>query len=232
MTELRSINDKQVFICEKHNEVLRFWETFKNDRPNILSFDHHNDTHRAFQSKLTYNKYHLIGELIKRLKNGEMDLINELKNDEHVDAAIRCDFIDKALLFTCTSSQSNIEYLLKVSECEEFNEEKRILINTNLLFTGISIETDVLRPEIERFGLCLPAKDWNNNYILDIDLDFFHYKKSIVVNNSDFFKGLIKGAAISIARESVFIEDWKKQFDPDLSVEFLESELLNLIRKA
>ena len=74
---------------------------------------------------------------------------------------------------------------------------------------------------------------WKNNYILDIDLDFFHYKSSIEVNDYSFFNKLIKNSkAITIARESVWIEQWRIKHDKNLSVEFLEKKLLEIITEA
>ena len=97
--EFKTVNSKEIFICENHNQVLRLWEKYKSVKPYILSFDHHTDTHRAFQHKVYHKKLDSNKPLIERLKNGELSLINDLINDEHIDAALKCDFINKALLF-------------------------------------------------------------------------------------------------------------------------------------
>lgn len=68
-------------------------------------------------------------------------------------------------------------------------------------------------------------------YILDIDLDFFHTRKSIHPLDISVFKNLIDNAiAISIAKESNFIESWKTKYDDSLSVDYLLENLLELIR--
>ena len=83
-----TIGSKEVFICEHHNEVIEFWAKFKESKPNIISFDHHTDTKRAFQNiwrteNLTTNE-----DLLEKLKNGDFELIKLLKNDEHIDASV------------------------------------------------------------------------------------------------------------------------------------------------
>ncbi len=70
------------------------------------------------------------------------------------------------------------------------------------------------------------------NFILDIDLDYFHTKKSIFPNNIDTFYGLIHDAeSITIAKESEFIEQWSNEYeyDKELTVDFLLESILKHI---
>ena len=51
-----NINGKEIFICEKHNEALFLWEKYRTVKPYLISFDHHTDTHLAFQHKSNHDK--------------------------------------------------------------------------------------------------------------------------------------------------------------------------------
>ena len=63
--------------------------------------------------------------LIERLKNGENQLIHDLKNDEHIDTAIKCGFIDRALLFTVDSTDSKRDNIINISDYEKYNDSKK-----------------------------------------------------------------------------------------------------------
>lgn len=228
------INKKEIFICDNHNEVLFLWEKYRLIKPYIVSFDHHTDTHTAFQYKVYHDRLSSNDKLIYDLKNGDTSLIHELKNDEHIDAAVKSGFITKALLFTVDSTNAKRDDIINISDYKDYDETKKIIVNHNLCcHTEVSIDSEVLREEFKRFELCVNKKVWKENYILDIDLDFFHYKKSIEVENYDFFNDLIREAkAITIAREPIWIEQWKRQYDNELSVDFLEKKLIEIISKA
>ncbi|MGY5353500.1 peptide arginase family protein [Wenyingzhuangia sp. IMCC45467] len=229
-----NINGKEIFICEKHNEVLFLWEKYRSVKPYLISFDHHTDTHPAFQHKSYHEKLNSNQQLIERLKNGENELIHDLINDEHIDAAIKCEFINKALLFTVDSTNPKRDDIINISDYENYSDTSKIIINHNLCcHTEISIESKILEDEFKRFEFCIMPEVWKKNYILDIDLDFFHYKSSIEVNDYSFFNELIKNAkAITIARETIWIEQWKRDYDKNLTVEFLEKKILEIIQEA
>ncbi|MCR6639531.1 MAG: UPF0489 family protein [Sporocytophaga sp.] len=230
---IQKINEKEIFICESHNEVIQFWARYKSSKPNILSFDHHTDTRRAFQSEWISKKLDSNQDLINKLKDGDFELVKNLKHDEHIDAAIRCEFVDKVLILSYDSSKSRIEDLINVDDRENYKDNTRIIVNCHSSQPEMSIESDILSEKIKRFELCLKPIEWNTNYILDIDLDFFYQKKSIEVSDKSFFSNLIKNAkAISIARERGWINQWKKEFDSELTVDFLEEKLIKLIEQS
>ncbi len=230
---IQKINEKEVFICESHNEVIQFWAKYKSSKPNILSFDDHTDTRRAFQSECISKKLDSNQDLLNKLKYGDFELVKKLKHDEHIDAAIRCEFVKKVLILSYNSSKSPIEDLINVDNFEKYNDNIRIIVNPHYSKPEMSIESDILSEKIKRFELCLKPIEWNTNYILDIDLDFFYQKKSIEVSDKSFFsKLIINSKAISIARERIWIDQWKREFDSELTVEFLEEELIKLIEQS
>jgi len=73
--------------------------------------------------------------------------------------------------------------------------------------------------------------DFLNNFILDIDLDYFNTLNSINPEEKNIFYSLIyKAKAITIAKESYFVNNLK--LDETLSVDFLLKRLLNHIKQA
>ncbi len=68
-----------------------------------------------------------------------------------------------------------------------------------------------------------------SKFILDIDLDYFLTKKAISPDNAKTFFSIVKAAeAITIAKESTFVENLKYQGE-DISSDFLLHGLLRLI---
>lgn len=238
------LNGKQVFICEEHHHVLKFWQQFKDRQPYLLTFDHHTDLHRAFQGYLntisfTGRKWASQTEwdaaqlaLLSPMIEGQWENLDDLKHDEHIDAAILAGFIKKALVYSHDSYHGKPNRVYAISGDEEYAGQP--VINNSQPYHEPS--TEINSPELQQrfrlFDFCIDRKEWASNYILDIDLDFFQSKKSITPYDISFFKELIdKAQGISIAKESMWINVWQREHDPDLSVEFLLETLLDLIKE-
>lgn len=72
----------------------------------------------------------------------------------------------------------------------------------------------------------------NQEYILDIDLDYFHTCESIQPRDTEVFHNMIRSAGIiTIATEEFYVNEWRR-FDPQISVEFLKEKLFNHIQCA
>lgn len=237
--ELITINNKKIFICEHHHHVLKFWYEFKELNPYLLTFDHHTDLHRAFQKYLGVSKYATQeewdiaqNELVKGIASNDSGTLQKLTHAEHIDAAIKAGFIKKALIYSYDSYMSKPHRVYHINGNSSYNNQ---LIINNASYEGevLSIDTCELEQNFKRFDLCLPREEWLDNFILDIDLDFFMTTKSITPADTSFFKMLItKSIAISIAKESVFVQDWQREKDNSLTVEYLMQELLLLVSGA
>lgn len=237
------INGKRVFICEHHHHVLKFWSEFKERKPYLLTFDHHTDLHRAFQGEL--NKISLQtkfmsqdawdeaqNKLLTKLIENNFHSINELKHDEHIDAALKLGFINKALVYSYDSYRNRPDRVYCINGNENYLNQLVINNPRNYDNNNEVISSKELTANFKLFNLCIPQENWINNFILDIDLDFFKTCKSIKPNDISFFKMLIeKSIAISIAKESVFVNSWRREFDDKLSVEYLLKELIALIQE-
>jgi len=72
-----------------------------------------------------------------------------------------------------------------------------------------------------------------SDYILDIDLDYFHTLRSIQLADTSTFYNLINNAGlITIAKESLWVDRWREQYDNNLDIKTLLNKLLEHIDKA
>lgn len=229
------INGKEVFICEHHHHVLYHWNKYKNQKPFLLTFDHHTDTRPAFQNYLYYTRNHENFEneqnfLLEKIKLNDINTILKLKNDEHIDASIRSDFFKKALILSEESNSCKPNRIYTINGNEDYKHEPIIVNSRSFDDFNLVIETNNLKEHLKKFELCIPQSDWIDNFILDIDLDFVKTVKSVKPKDASFFQYLAKKAiTITIAKEETWIDQWKRQYDENISVEFLLQALLNII---
>lgn len=237
MCELITIKEKPVYICEKHHHVLKFWYSQRRENLYLLTFDHHTDLHRAYQGELDKLKYKIKTQddwdfeqkkLLEILVKGDFNDINLLHHDEHIDAAVLLEIFKKILVYSYDSYCKKPNRVYCISDKEY--ENQKVINNYNYPDSNAVIESEILINNFKKFELCNLAVDvWIDNFILDIDLDYFKTKKSINPENVDFFKYLIsKCKGITIATEPTFVNSLKE--DEDLDSEYLLENLLNLIK--
>lgn len=103
-----------------------------------------------------------------------------------------------------------------------------------------SIESDFLKHKLSimnemKPGLIINNSEITEDYILDIDLDYFHTMTSICPTDTTTFYELIKNAKIiTIATEPDFVDMWREDYEYDLNInsEILLKKLLNHIENA
>lgn len=280
------INNKQIFITEKHHHCLIPWAEYRQihqSAPFLFSLDHHTDINEPFRrfafdhSKIKYDEVKAKNELNKMDFNN-IDSINSaikiLRNDEHIQTAIEKDIISKASII----SYSNVSDSPTSFEEEKYTKEKfssfenintdivkpsrpftypksNIYIPENVCAIGCKRNTHNDDCLIPHFNQCIESifiddklnimeqmdsrlianGNMKDKYILDIDLDYFHTTQSINPQNPETFYKLIREAElITIARETEFINEWSEiyEYDPDLTVEYLEKQLIKHIELA
>lgn len=279
---LREINGKSIYIVENHHEVLEVWAEYRNNvekAPILFSLDHHTDTHSAF---LHYCYDHdkdicrdeIANELIESInyRNQEsiINVIKKLRNDEHIDTAIKADIINKAFLVTYMESRdiplsfeeqgylSNfLERLIKQIKLDEPTRpftypDSQLFVIGNLCAVGCNrgphnddckiphynqaIETVFLDDKLNIMNEMVPGvinqSQIVTDYILDIDLDYFHTIKSVSPEDPLTFYSLIRNASIiTIATEPFYVNQWK-EFDSNINSETLLEQVIRHITKA
>lgn len=274
------INNKEIFIFEHHHHAIVHWYKISNSlnkKPALLTFDYHTDTKLAF---LQHNYKKLNGAEHSRLINEAnlmtssidtmsdvVNVVDKLKNDEHIDFAIRAGIISHAYVISNNTSNPVKSEELKKWEIENKNIIKiytgqqatkpikhtySMPINSILEFDNEHFSEWNIYDERERANLAIDDKNldyrlkkikevnnsifWNeydflDNFILDIDLDYFNTIESVKPKKLNLFYELIRKAkVITIAKESYFVN--KCKLDDKLTVAYLREELLKHISLA
>ncbi|MGN4421090.1 UPF0489 family protein [Bacillus cereus group sp. MYBK249-1] len=294
MFEQQTINSKDIYIVEHHHHVLEPWAIYRerNAAPILVTLDHHTDCHSAF---INYSSLQIKGDdyqtnekriafrkcCIEQVNYNDLDTvrtaIGNLIHDEHIDAAIKSNIIEKA-------------FIINYNACRDtplsFKEEKRIEANTYKM-AGIpigenfevqasegypestnsmyildkkcwigdhaehphpcndsctkphydqAIESIYLEDKLNTISEMVPdliqENHFTQEYILDIDLDYFHTLKSIHPEDYEIFHNLIRNAKIiTIALESRCVEEGKYR-NENIDSDSLLTALLSHIEAA
>lgn len=222
---------KQLFIVKDHHHVLIPWAKVRqtNGKLNLITFDHHTDVHEAFLHHLYYHKHEDLDSLIVRIdfrnERTIIDAIKNLRNDEHIDTAIRCGIINKAFSIAYDGSFDKPESNERTAAFK--NEETKLLImlgqipvpeaktypDSKIYVVGTSeylddencISDEFLLPILSKMKIMNKADVMEDEYILDIDLDYFHSYKALERSDIDLFRSFLRRAtAITIATEPDF----------------------------
>jgi len=148
-------------------------------------------------AKLAFNNY-FTNELFS-------SAVNNLKNDEHIDYAIKLGMLLKAFVMSFQSSgltdrnNENIHYIRRPcyegcpngthdDQCQEIYRKRAIN----------APEIEAMLNNIENIDKTICANGTINvPYILDIDLDYFHYEESLNPQDTSSFYKLIQNASIN-----------------------------------
>ena len=208
---------KRVYVAWKHHHVLREWFKYKNTGMQLLSLDYHTDFHKAFlrafgsrsDSSESYESY-----LDGHICGGVEVAIKDLKNDEHIDFAIRSGMIENAFVFSCKSCTHDGVMVVPSRKKQivpprrgivSYSEVGHPMINSPYddsqmaKMAKLVTHDEVLKDVLKTFCECGFNQD---DYILDFDCDFIRDKDAMSHGHFQILKTLIKGArAITIARE-------------------------------
>lgn len=232
---------KQLFICKSHNYVLLPWATIrkKKDKLLLLTFDHHTDIHEAFLHYLYYHNKEKLDDLIAKINYKDskslISAIEILKNDEHIDTALKCKIISKAFVISFNGSfdkpesnefvcmHNDLEMKCKVimgeiplPKSETYPESDLYVVGTSEYIEDDNCVSDIFLSEmLKKIKVMSHIDIANTDFILDIDLDYFHVYDALNRNDLNEFRNLLTRAyAITIATE------------PDFMKEGIDSELL------
>ncbi len=238
---------KRVYITMSHHHVIKEWFRYQQTGVHLLSFDYHTDFHEAFirqnWNPLTHScENNRTQYLTKHIPCQDVNAaIKDLKNDEHIDFAIRSGMIEKAFVFSHDSnpgarvlSVPNREKLdvqaQIVSYCEVWHPLATPLPYDDSTEANMSkiVTTDAVLNEVVK-TFCQYGFN-QANYILDFDCDFIRDKDAMTHGNLQTLKNLIDGAkAITIAREPSCVDECSKH---TLSYGEVEDWLVALIKES
>lgn len=227
--ETKIMNGKRVYIFEDHAIALLCWaEERKNAirSLNLISLDHHTDTHPAFtqdfyKKNVEHNEEALENHSanLKKLidfNNQEslFNALNRLKHDEHIDAAIGANIIHSAFVISTDNNELSPQesmrrkiYVIGYRGCTEDCDKEIHDDDCYRKCVDQVIESEHLSNRINHLNFMTGRTNiLSEGYILDIDLDYFNTIKSINPKNKVFFYDLIREShAITIAKESQWV---------------------------
>lgn len=241
------INNKRIFIEEEHHHVLQHWIRYHietSTSPILITLDHHTDTITAFHGYACKEMRNCESRIIEfrecafvNANIHNIDFINNLRNDEHIDFATRKDIISKVYISSFQGGydgerDSHNEKVYHInsfchSQCEKKTHDDDCM---NTCYDRC-IESDELANQLSHILEMNMDNCTIDNYILDIDLDFFHTVRAITPDDASIFHRLIRGATIiTIATEPNYVNQLKR--DEQISTEYLLRSLLRHIEQA
>ena len=246
---IEQINNKKIGIEEEHHHVLKYWIDYtleSSSVPYLITIDHHVDTLSAFNKYGWFNirkendmsvkelqrVKQVVQKLIEDINLKDLSFLQNLKHDEHIDFALKKNIVSKSFVISHS----------RESELRDMNNEDIYYIIRSSCYIGCNktIHDDECNRKI--YDTCIESEflqdalnnipvEYKENYILDIDLDYFHTIKSLDPSSKDVFYDLIKNAKIiTIAKESKWVNDTK--LDDEIDSEYILDKLLEHIKIA
>ena len=191
---------KKIHIVSSHNEVLLPWakhllrkENFLP--PGVLVLDHHTDVMPSFRDadavieKDCWKNLSFLEETVKKLKH-----------DEHFHFAVASGLVKECVISSCVNGTTPAHKDLRIVWDERWEDENRVFANPEKYrFLADSVlETSYLEA---RFGKKLPE-----DFILDIDCDYFATVKSLSPEDRSYFDQMVSSASlITISKEKEWV---------------------------
>jgi hypothetical protein len=218
------IKDKTIYIVDKHQYMLPLWGSLsiENDKSYVLvSIDYHPDTNPPFYQESLYDaikKDDINAEslakkiIIRKIEKIDRDNIenlvkisDRLSNDEHINTALSLNYLSDYHMINCMDKH-------KYEKGTHYKVSKEYF----------SLLEDKM---FESINFSIP----NQEFILDIDLDYFSKKNSFNPANNNIIKMLIKKSKIiTIARSKKYFEYLK---DDDFNINECENLIIEMIKK-
>jgi hypothetical protein len=258
-----SVNGKNIYIVESHNQVLEAWETCKH--LNVFSLDYHTDTKEAFH---TYSYWRADSEIksgeqrnfeVRKQELTEMKMSqyqkkqstikkinNNLRHDEHIDFAVKTNMVNTAFILSKNKNPRSSNPRVYLADGPEPYKNQRIIEYSpscipscpkeshdemcHRIRADYSLEDLVLQDAIDQAKFLIPS--FFDNFILDIDCDYFNTKKSLYPEDFTCFKSLIRQSEfITIALEPECVKICRLR-DSNLTSKIILEGLISLIQDA
>ena len=225
--ELQNIGGKKVFIVESHHHVLLPWRALRNEAdvaPNLITLDHHTDTHPPFLRHVYWKiqssgdsleeqqllRTNLVLEIRWQDESSVQAAIEKLQHDEHIQAATLAGIINYAFVIhldRCDGTQIPDDNSFMPPEGRVFVVPHDCFIGCEkrphddecaLTHANQVLESTYLTDQLQRareLATSVGIPDLEESpYILDIDLDFFHTRRALAPSSPETFNNLIRRA--------------------------------------
>lgn len=212
------LDGKKIYIVNSHQYVLLPWKIYIDchDLPILITFDEHTDTRSAFSHYQYVCKQDPSNFFNKDILRNDVlfsTAVCNLKNDEHIDYALKVGILRKAFVMSFQSSgqtdryNENIHYIRRPcyegcpngphdDQCQEIYQKRAI--NAPEVEAMLNNIENIDKTICENRTIMVP-------YVLDIDLDYFHYEESLTPQDTSAFYKLIRNASIiTIAKEPMY----------------------------
>jgi hypothetical protein len=235
--ECRELRGKACYVFENHATAIVPWAELTSDYSDpidLITLDHHTDTNPSYlrsffrqvgrdMDKMEAMRCEKIAGLDRNCMASMEASLEGLYHDEHIDLAIRLGMFKTAYVI----QHSHHELL------PEWEEHSMVVWPTEIdlrtvsqdearTYMNLALEDDFLQAQLQQLPSDFSLE--KSPYILDIDLDYFKSRRSLLPEHRDVIKALVDHSiGVSIAMESEWVE--RLCWDDDLSA----TEMLKML---
>jgi len=199
-------------VVQSHHQVLSLWAEFRRQReqaPLLFTLDHHTDTSLPFrnflQKKFPQNRERqdeereiLLRQISFRDAKSVDDAVTFLSHDEHILTALNCDILSGAFVVAQNARDTDLEVYLRHKVC--CYSVARTGAQASREECDRVLESDFLQTAIEHFNhvrrLNGEDKILSQDFIFDVDLDYFNTLRAVNPQDSQLYRQLSKKAGL------------------------------------
>ncbi|WP_051188585.1 UPF0489 family protein [Proteocatella sphenisci] len=189
---LQKQEDKKMYIFDNHNHT--FYFTYEHYKENKIKFDFiHIDQHKDLREPDLYFEEYI--QLVRRSYDAFRDEMNKIgiKSEKIIKEEFDRKDNDTTLAFLYTNTTLNVGNFIKP------------LMNMGIINDFYCVDSQYSLDEIDKYNI-------SNNYILDLDLDFFSNEMDYIckLEKIKIIKKLIKNASIVLIATSPYFIEFNK----------------------
>lgn len=237
--EMKLISGKEVYVFESHKYAIYPWAKARQESTaplDLITLDYHTDTRDPFYMASIVDfvsqrrDMSIVANYLNTIDYNNISsidyVIDNLKYDEHITTAIEKDIINNTFVIThsCMSDgyYRNVYHTYFGEYSKDDVLEDFFLVSKLAYFMDKGLEIFIENGHVK----------FKNDYILDIDLDYFNTARSIEPICKEIISDLIKNAKIiTIAKESSCVKKCKLKGEI-INSDFLLEKILKLIEES
>ncbi len=210
---------KNMKVVKSHHQVLSIWAEYRRRQeraPVLLTLDHHTDTSLPFRNYLREkfpDDKKLQDEerqkLLKQISFTDAESVNLaqsiLSHDEHILTALSSDILSAAFVVAHNAMDTDLQIYREHKIC--CYTVARLGSQASLDECDRVLESDFLQSAALHFNQVRRQNGEDDllsqDYIFDVDLDYFNTLRGVTPENPTFYQELLKNAGlITVAAES------------------------------